>query len=361
MRQAAGSKAGGGISLAIVGDMEVNREQPEKVFGKVAAELRAADLRFGGLEAPLSKRGTALTGKIVMRHDPRMLAAYRAGGFEVVAFASNHCLDYGIEPFVDTLDLLDRSGIRYVGAGRNIDEARRPAIIERDGVRVAFLSYLQLLPLGWWAHPGKPGVAPMREDALYGPPYVNHEDLAAMADDIRRARASADVVISSYHWGQSQSRTLTLSQTAVAHAAVDAGADLVIGRHPHIVQGIEVYRGRAIFYALGNFALDHGHPMFLPTVRESLFVNCVLDRKGVRRVSFRPVLLGDDGRPEFLPVAGERAQALLAPVMALSRGMRTTLRVTGDEVQVPLRAAARPARPRRPAATVAGRRRRTLR
>jgi poly-gamma-glutamate capsule biosynthesis protein CapA/YwtB (metallophosphatase superfamily) len=165
--------AGENICVAIVGDMEVNRKGPEKVFDKVNPELRKADIRFGGLEASLSERGSPVGGKIVMRHDPKMVAAYLAGGFEVVAFASNHCLDYGMEPFLDTLELLDRHRIRYVGAGRNIEEARKPAIIEKKGTRVGFLSYLQLLPLGWWAHQTKPGVAPIREDALYGPPYVN--------------------------------------------------------------------------------------------------------------------------------------------------------------------------------------------
>jgi len=117
--------------------MEVNRKDPEKVFDKVNPELRKADIRFGGLEASLSERGSPVGGKIVMRHDPKMVAAYLAGGFEVVAFASNHCLDYGMEPFLDTLDLLDRHQIRYVGAGRNIAEARKAAIIEKKGTRSA--------------------------------------------------------------------------------------------------------------------------------------------------------------------------------------------------------------------------------
>jgi poly-gamma-glutamate capsule biosynthesis protein CapA/YwtB (metallophosphatase superfamily) len=335
MQRPASHKSSTGISIAIVGDMEVNRDEPEKVFDKVNSELRKANIRFGGLEAPLSVRGTPLTGKIIMRHDPRMIAAYLAGGFEVVAFASNHCLDYGIEPFVDTLDLLDRHQIRYVGAGRNIEEARRPAIIEKNGVRVGFLSYLQLLPLGWWAHPAKPGVAPIREDALYGPPYVNDEDLEAMALDIKRTRSEADIVVSSYHWGQSQSRTLTLSQKAVAHAAIDAGADLVIGRHPHILQGIEVYKGKAIFYAIGNFALDHAHPMFLPTVKESLLIRCDVENKSISRLSFRPVTLGDDGSPEILTGNDARAQTLLEPLCALSKKLRTLLHLAGDEVVVP--------------------------
>jgi poly-gamma-glutamate capsule biosynthesis protein CapA/YwtB (metallophosphatase superfamily) len=324
------------IRLAIVGDLEINRDDVAGFFDKVRGALQAADIRFGGLEAPLSARGEPVGGKIVMRHSPRMIEAYLAGGFDVIAFASNHCLDYGIEPFVDTLDLLDRHGIAYVGAGRDIAEARRPVIVERRGTRIAFLSYLQLLPLGWGAHPSKPGVAPIREDALYGPPYVNEEDLETMAEDVAGAKRHADVVVSSYHWGQSQSRTLTLSQIAVARTAIDSGADLVIGRHPHILQGIEVYKGKAIFYALGNFALDHDHPMFLPTVKESIFIDCLIEGGQIQRLSFRPAYLGDDGRPEILAPDDERAQRIISDLVALSRKRNTTLSPRGDEVLIDL-------------------------
>lgn len=323
--------AGENICVAIVGDMEVNRKDPEQVFDKVNPELRKADIRFGGLEAPLSERGSPVGGKIVMRHDPKMVAGYLAGGFEVVAFASNHCLDYGMEPFLDTLDLLDRHQIRYVGAGRNITEARKPAIIEKKGTRVGFLSYLLLVPLGWAAHPARAGIAPIREDALYGPPYVNEEDLEAMIQDIERTRPSVDVLVASYHWGASQSRTLTLSQKATAHAAIDAGADLVIGRHPHILQGIEVYKGKAIFYALGNFVLDHAHPMFLPTVKESILVNCLIQEKAIRRLSFCPVVLGDDGRPEILTEKDGRSKTIFDTLQMLSQKLNTGIQYAGNE------------------------------
>jgi poly-gamma-glutamate synthesis protein (capsule biosynthesis protein) len=325
------------VDLVIVGDMEVNRENPAAFFDKVSAELRRADVRFGGLESSLSTRGKPLGGKITMRHDPSMIEAYVAAGFDVVAFATNHCLDYGVEPFVDTLDLLDRRNIRYVGAGRNVQEARRPAIIEKNGTRIGFLSYLQLLPLGWWATANKPGVAPIREDALYGPPYVNEEDLEAMAADIASLRQQVDVLVSSYHWGQSQSRTLTLSQIAVAHAAIDAGADLVIGRHPHIIQGVEVYKGKAILYALGNFALDHDHPMFMPTVKESLLVRCLISEKAIRRISLSPVHLGPDGKPEILTASDGVGKKIIDDLTALAAKRDTSLVTSGDQIVVDIR------------------------
>lgn len=322
------------VRLVIAGDIEINRKEPEKVFEKVLPELRKADLRFGGLEASLSEKGSPLQGKIVMHHPPSMLQGYLAGGFDVLAFASNHCLDYGMEPFLETLDLLEQHGIRYTGAGRNIAAARTPAVIERKGTRVGFLSYVLELPLGWGANPKKPGVAPLRQDALFGPPYVNEEDLEAMVSDVGRAKQQADVVITSFHWGVSQSRTLTLPQKAVARAAIDAGADLVIGHHPHILQGIEVCKGKAIFYALGNFVLDHVHPMFMPTVKESILVRCVMEGKKIAEISFVPVLIGEDGRPGLLEAGEDKCRDILRVMEALSRKLGTRLLVSGSEAAV---------------------------
>ena len=325
-----------GIHLLIVGDMEINRQDPERVFDKVFPDLHKADILFGGLEASLSERGLPLQGKIIMRHSPQMIQGYLAAGFDVLAFASNHCLDYGLEPFLDTMELLDRHQIRYVGAGKNIDEARRPAIIEKKGVRVGFLSYLLDVPLGWWAHPTKPGVAPIRVDPLFGPPYVNEEDLESMASDIQKLRPQVDILVSSYHWGSSQSRTLTLSQRAVAHAAIDSGADLIIGRHPHILQGIEVYKGKAIFYSLGNFVLDHAHPMFLPTVKESILIKCLIVKKIILRLSFSPVILGDDGKPDILTEKDKRCKNIFDTMQKLATKLNTRLNFSGNEATLDL-------------------------
>lgn len=323
-------------ALLAVGDMEIDRPDPESAFSKVASYLGEADLRFGGLEASMSRLGAPAGGKIVMRHPPEMIRGYLAGGFDVLAFASNHCMDYGVEPFVDTMALLERNGIAYAGAGRNIEEARSPAVVERRGVRCGFLSYALELPLGWGAGPASPGVAPIRQDALYGPPYLNEEDVEAMAADVRRARAGVDFLLASFHWGASQSRTLTLSQRAAAHRAVDAGADVVVGHHPHILQGVEVYRGRPVFYALGNFVLDHDHPMFLPTARESIVVRIVLREGRLSRVSFSPVRIEADGSPRILAGEEPGAEEILATLASLSAKLGTRLQISRGAGAVPL-------------------------
>ena len=318
-------------TLVVVGDMEIDRPEPRNTFSKVASYLDAADMRFGGLEASMSHLGEPATGKIVMRHDPEMIQGYLEGGFDALAFASNHCMDYGVEPFVETMELLERNGIAYSGAGRNIQEARTPAVLERGGVRYGFLSYVLELPLGWGAGPAKPGVAPIRQDALYGPPYVNEEDLEAMIADVVRARPRVDFLLASFHWGASQSRTLTLSQQAVAHAAIEAGADVVIGHHPHIVQGVEVYRGRPVFYALGNFVLDHDHPMFLPTARESICLKLTLRGGALGRAAISPVLIEADGSPRILGEEEPKSAEILGTLESLSIKLGTRLKISQGE------------------------------
>ena len=316
--------------------MEIDRPEPRNTFSKVASYLDAADLRFGGLEASMSYLGAPASGKIVMRHSPEMIQGYLEGGFDALAFASNHCMDYGVEPFVETMELLERNGIAYSGAGRNIQEARTPAVIERGGVRYGFLSYVLELPLGWGAGPSKPGVAPIRQDPLYGPPYVNEEDLEAMIADVERTRPRVDFLLASFHWGASQSRTLTLSQQAAAQAAVEAGVDVVVGHHPHIVQGVEVYRGRPVFYALGNFVLDHDHPMFLPTARESICLKLTLRGGVLEGAAISPVLIEADGSPRIPGPEEPKSAEILDTLKALSEKLGTRLDISGGEGMVAL-------------------------
>ncbi len=194
----------------------------------------------------------------------------RDAGFSVVSWAGNHCLDWGPDGFNDTIDNLRRAGLRVVGAGAQLAAARAPVIVEQSGVRTAFLAYCSILPAHYWADERRPGCAPMRAFTVYEPiepdqpgtparihTYAHREDLAALCADVEAARAQADVVIVSLHWGiHFVPAVIADYQTEVGHAAIDAGADLILGHHAHILKGIEVYRNKAIFYSLGNFAMD---------------------------------------------------------------------------------------------------------
>jgi len=257
--------------ILAVGDVAPDRPDPDECFNLIRGGIGKADLAFCQLETCLTDSGVRLPqARHAVRGRPAIAAALKRAHFDVVSFASNHCLDWGPDALLETIGHLDAQGIAVVGAGANIHAARRPVIREIGGNRVAFLAYCSILPMAYWAEHGRPGCAPMRAWTQYeqiepdqpGTPcrvhtYAHHEDLAQMRDDVRGARAAADVVVVSMHWGiHFVPAVIADYQREVAYAAIDAGADLILGHHAHILKGFEVYRGRAIFYSLGNFAVD---------------------------------------------------------------------------------------------------------
>jgi poly-gamma-glutamate capsule biosynthesis protein CapA/YwtB (metallophosphatase superfamily) len=189
----------------------------------------------------------------------------------VISMAGNHVLDWGNDAFFETKANLERAGMKVVGAGANIAEARRPVSFTlTDGTTVAFLAYSSILPHSYWADERRPGCAPMRAHTIYeqiehdqpGTParvhsYPHREDLAAMEEDVRKAKARHDVVIVSHHWGIHFVRaTIADYQRDVARATIAAGADAILGGHAHILKGCELIDGKPVFYSLCNFATD---------------------------------------------------------------------------------------------------------
>jgi poly-gamma-glutamate capsule biosynthesis protein CapA/YwtB (metallophosphatase superfamily) len=267
-------------SVLAVGDVGPYREsEPERLFETCAPTLEAADLVFCHLDTPYSDRGSPGVSRGTPRRGPvQALGALKTAGFDVVSFASNHGMDWGVEPFLDTLDAL-RGNHLVIGAGYDLDEARRPAIVELgDGTKVGFLGYCSIIMArlsGYVADIGKPGVVPLRAWTHYEP-IVQHkdytpgmpartitmafpEDVEAMQRDIERLRDEVDVVIASQHCGVTLIRAhVAMYQRQIARAAIDAGADLVIQHHAHILRGVDFYRGKPIFYGLGDFGYEAG-------------------------------------------------------------------------------------------------------
>jgi poly-gamma-glutamate capsule biosynthesis protein CapA/YwtB (metallophosphatase superfamily) len=287
--------------ILAVGDVAPDRENPAECFDLVRDELNAVDLAFCQLETCLTEQGVRLPqARHAVRGSPLIAAALREANFGVVSFASNHCMDWGAPALLDTIAHLSTQNVAVVGAGANIEIARRPAIRTLGGSRVAFLAYCSILPMAYWAERNRPGCAPMRAWTHYeqiepdqpGTPcrihtYAHHEDLQEMRADIEAARKSADVVIVSMHWGiHFVPAVIADYQREVAHAAVDAGADLILGHHAHILKGFEVYRGRGVFYSIGNFAVDlriddaHAKSQSFREI-QSLNPNWVVDLEGL--------------------------------------------------------------------------------
>jgi poly-gamma-glutamate capsule biosynthesis protein CapA/YwtB (metallophosphatase superfamily) len=367
------------IVLYGVGDVAPDREDPASIFEQVSGLLSTGDVVFCQLEAVLSESGNPLPQ---VRHPctgrPSVARALKEAGFDVVSFASNHCLDLGRDAFLDTLNVLEEEGLCVVGAGRSIEEARKPAIVDCRGTSIAFLAYNSILPQGYWADVNRPGCAPMRGLTLYeqiehdqpGTPcrvhtFPHRDDLRAMVGDIVEAKSRADLVVVSMHWGiHFIPAVLADYQRDVAHAAVEAGADLILGTHPHILKGIEVYGGKVIFYSLCNFALDLRAPRELlqspghreiavlnpdwkpdpeypsyfmpPDSRKTIIAKCTIGEKQIRRVSLLPVCVNKESQPEVLISSDPRFVEVTQYVEEITRdqGLGTGYTIEGDEVVI---------------------------
>lgn len=365
------------IVLYAVGDIAPDRPDASTLFEHVAPLLNQGDIAFCQLEAVLSERGTPLPqARLACRGKPEVARALKDAGFDVISFASNHCMDLGREAFFDTLDALKRQQLAVVGVGANLEKARRPAIVERDGTRVAFLAYNTILPQSYWAETDRPGCVPLRAFTIYeqiehdqpGTPcriqtFPHRGDLAAMVEDVRRARAQADVVVVSMHFGiHFVPAVLADYQRDMAHAAVDAGADLILGTHAHILKGIEVYKGKAIFYSLCNFALDLRAPRELlerpghqeisrlnpdwkpdpdypsyfmpPDSRKTIIVKCVVSGGQVASVGYLPVIINRQSQPEILDGSDPRFAGVNTYVADITRseGLNTCFEIRENQV-----------------------------
>ncbi|MGB3635140.1 MAG: CapA family protein, partial [Rubrobacteraceae bacterium] len=211
--------------------------------GAVRKYLSSADLTLANLENPVVEdavwhpEGTAFTG------DPRLLPILDQAGIDGATLGNNHILDAGAPGISETKRYLEGAGISYSGAGMDLSSAREPMVFDLGGVKLGVLSYLDIPGYEWaWATDNSAGTAPLREEV--------------MKEDIERLRAEVDVVLVMPHWGTEYLATPEPGQVELAHAAVDAGADLVVGGHAHWIKGIEVYEKSPIFYGVGNFFFD---------------------------------------------------------------------------------------------------------
>lgn len=260
------------LSLIFAGDVMLD-DGPGRVvadgrdpLAAVAPLLAGADYRIANLECPVATAGAPLDNKIYsFRAHPRVLSVLQ-GRFNAVSLANNHSGDYGPAAFTETMALLDGAGIRRFGGGRNLVEAHAPLWIERKGLRIAVLGYNEFKPRVFEAGAHHPGIA-------------WSEDSHVIAD-IRAARkAGADLVIPFMHWGWEREREPSARQRALARRMIDAGAAAVVGGHPHVTQGAELYRGKPIIYSLGNFVFDGFDDV--PAGRVGWLLRLELDRRGV--------------------------------------------------------------------------------
>jgi Bacterial capsule synthesis protein PGA_cap len=368
------------LRLLLVGDLILDEPEPDSFFEPSRSLLQAADVLVGQVEVPHSRRGHVQSTDVPARpSDPDNLTALRRVGLDVATLAGNHIADAGREGIEDTLDGLRTLGIATAGAGLNVAEARKPAVVEAKGMRVGVLSYNCVGPRDGWARPSKPGCAHLEILTHYeldhagpgGPPriytFATPESIAAFCEDIAALRAAVDIVIVALHKGLGHVRArLAMYESEIAHSAIDAGAHVVVGHHAHILRGIEMHRGRPIYHGLGNFVTvtralsatndetpeaaawakrrvelfgftpDPAMPTypFNPESRHTIVADCRARADGSVDAGFVPCWIDDDARPIPLgPGEGDFVVDYMTEI-GHEAGLATSYEWAGDRVRV---------------------------
>ena len=287
-------------------------------FSAVSSELARGDITLANLETPVARGGREFTDKkFRFRAEPEVIGALKRNRINMVTLANNHIMDFGPDALAETIRHLDASAIPHMGAGLNLAEARKPVITTVNGKRVAFLGYSLTQPIEFFAAKERPGTAPGYEKLITA--------------DISAAKQQADYVIVSIHWGTEGASAVQEYQRKTAHQAIEAGADVIIGHHPHVLRGIERYRSGIIFYSLGNFTFASKSA----TADSSAIVRIRLDDRHReaeilpldilhRRVGFQPQ-----------PLHGQRAAGVITHLNKLSEPLGTRIEARGDHYTVP--------------------------
>ena len=274
-----GDDSDGVTTITFTGDVELSsyvlaNYDAAGIDGVVSEEilfvLKDSDILEINNEFPYSTRGEKAPDKqFTFRVDPSYVSVISDLGTDVAGLANNHVLDYGRDALSDTFSTLSDAGIPYIGAGNSVSEAASPVVIEKDGRSYAFIAASRVIPVASWnIENGSPGV-------------FTCYDTTALISAIQSAKEQYDYVFVCVHWGVEHTDELTEYQTPNAHAYIDAGADAVIGAHAHCLQPIEIYKGKPIFYSLGNF-------IFNQSIERTAAVTISIDDSGICGIRLYP-------------------------------------------------------------------------
>lgn len=350
------------LDILFLGDVILDVPDPDHWLAGIAPITQAADLAIGHLEVPHTVRGEELAGDVpAPGAEPAHLAAIARANIMMLSMAGNHISDCGAIGIADTNAELDRLRIAHNGADANLALARRPALVERQDRRIALLSYNCVGPEISWATPDKAGSAYVAVRAADGGPSRPQADLveadpqsvAAMAWDIANARRVADIVVVALHKGIThRPAALAPYERPLAHAAIEAGADVIVGHHAHIARGIEFHQGRPIFHGLGNgcvvthaltpgqdhparaewaerrkrmfgFAPDPAYPLapFHPEAVNGLIGRCRIYPDGQVQTGLLPIWFEPPGRPVVADKSRREAVASYIDAIGVAAGL----------------------------------------
>lgn len=279
------------VTITFVGDMMLGRDVESMSkrrggyvypFAETLDLLQTADITVGNLETPLTPGLTVPTEAMVFRADLEWAQALADAGFDVVGLANNHIPNQGSSGIQDTLDALDAAGLLYTGAGMDQAAAETPAIMTVKGMTIGMVAFndSDVVPDGYFATDTRAGTAAM--------------DISELITVITDVRAQVDFLVVMMHSGTEYQTTPNQRQIDFAHAAIDTGADLVIGHHPHVIQTVEEYQGKYIYYSLGNFIFDQ---MWSEPTRQGLVVTFSISKGGVEDVHEDHVRIYDYSQP----------------------------------------------------------------
>ena len=299
------------VKIILAGDIMLNRGVEYMVekegngdfkfpFLKIADYLKEADIVFGNLEGVISDKGTNVGSIYSFRVDPKAVEGLNYAGFNVLSLANNHAFDYSKEALEDCLTRLSNEEINYVGAGFSENEAYSPLIKEINSstgastelsrmsspLRIGFLAYTNLGPETWRAAGENSGIA-----------WISENDFEKIKEYIESAKEMSDVLIVSLHAGEEYQRTPSQFQIDFSKMAIDAGADLAVGHHPHVTQPFEKYQNGWIFYSLGNFVFDQS---FSEETMESQIIEILIEDNEIKEINPREIKINNFFQPEIL-------------------------------------------------------------
>lgn len=317
-----GGEAGFEASLIAVGDVMIGGHVKEFTnqfgfdypFEATKDILQNADLTFCNLEGPISKKGVKEEGKeFTFKTDPKAAEGLARAGFDVVSLANNHIMDYGADALFETIAHLDKNNIKGIGAGKDLSASRKPALFEINGIKIAFLAYAFTFPLHFYAEQDKPGSAP-------GVPEF-------IEKDIKKAKQKNDIVIVSFHWGAELMTEPKEYQIKMGHNAIDWGASIVLGHHPHVLQGIELYNNGLIAYSLGNFAFGS----YSKNVKDGMVLSVEFNKGGLNAAKIIPISVYNIDvlfQPKVLK--GDEAKRVVSHIKEASEKFNTHIEITDD-------------------------------
>jgi len=304
------SVTAGGDVISGFGVSGVVASMGSGLFKSIAPTFEKSDFGFVNLESPLTTGGDAQGWKdVVIKGNPDLAPAMAASGINVVTHANNHAGDMGDSGLLDSIRYCEKNDIAVVGAGKDLDEAMSGTILKTaDGVKVAFLGFTDVLPVGYPATSSSPGIAPGRAD------------ISAVKRAVKAAAKKADFVIVGWHWNFEYKRAPTTLEVSQGHAIIDAGADIIFAHHPHLLDGVEEYNDGLIFYSLGNLVFSG----FSGETAETILVRAKVSEDGID-AQLVPVVGGGSGVPSV--VKGSHADSILQRFQGFSAALDTNVKI----------------------------------